>query len=57
MTLAPPTAERERHLAELEEYRSGKNKNDAAKYGAGMIGVHVKTLENNFSGPSLGCHY
>ena len=30
-------AERERHLTDLEEYRSGKNKNDVAKDGAEMI--------------------
>jgi hypothetical protein len=39
-------AERERHLTDLEEYRSCKNKNDVAKDGADMKAVHEKTAES-----------
>ena len=40
-------AERDRHLADLEEYRSGKNKNDVAKDSADMTELHVKKLESS----------
>ena len=40
-------AERDRHLADLEGHRSGKNKNDVAKDGAEMTELHVKTLEDS----------
>ena len=35
-------AECDRHLTDLEEYRSGKNKNDVAKDGADMTEPHAK---------------
>ena len=38
-------AERDRQLIDLEEYRSGKNKNDVAKDGADMTELHIEKLE------------
>ena len=40
-------AECDRHLTDLEEYRSGKNKNDVAKDGADRTEPHVKNLESS----------
>ena len=40
-------AECDRHLTDLEEYRSGKNKHDLAKDGADMTEPHVKNLESS----------
>ena len=40
-------AECDRHITDLEEYRSGKNKNDVAKDGAELAELQRKTLENS----------